>query len=334
MLKSDDVAAFDLQDEAVSESGGSTARPDASLPGGVSLLLLTLAGLAALRIALGYVSFPLGSLQTINAILAVLFLATPIIGLFFASNARWSWQTATLFTVGGITVQAAAIFLGMRMDLAPSAAGILVAIAQMALACWCVGLGGLLATLIKEKNIILPIAIFLAAYDFFLVLTPWGFTQKLLKVAQPVFTRVAAQIPSVSAHPTHGLAQPSAYVGMADLVFLAMFFIALFRFRMRTRSTLYAVLPALVIYLLIVQFFGGYSVAGFSLSALPAMVPIGLAVLIVNWREFELKNDEKVATLALGIIAIAFLTFAATRPRPQAAPERKAPVRGRQAPAG
>jgi hypothetical protein len=212
---------------------------------------------------------------------------------------------------------------------------VLIAVAQGALACWCVGLGALLATLVKEKNIILPIAIFLAAYDFFLVLTPWGFTQALLKVAQPVFRKVAAQIPAVTSAPTHGVAAPQAYVGMADLVFLAMFFIALFRFRMRTRETLFAVIPALVVYLLIVLFFGDVSLFGFSLSALPALVPIGLAVLLVNWREFQLSRDEKLSTVVLAVLAIGFLVFAATRPKPSTLPKSPpGPSQRATAPAG
>jgi hypothetical protein len=298
-----------------------SARPDPTLPGGIPVFFLALGSLAAIRIALGYIALPLEALRPANLVLAVLFLVVPILGIFFAANDRWTWKTATAFVVGGLVVQFGIIALGSYVELPGPVAGVLIAIAQAALACWCAGLGALLATRIKEKNIILPISIFLAAYDFFLVLAPWGFTQKLLRVAQPVFTKVAAQIPTVSASPTHGVARAGAYVGMADLVFLSMFFIALFRFRMRTRQTLYAVIPALVVYLLVVILFGQETVAGFPLGALPAMVPIGLAVLIVNWPEFHLKKDEKIATVALALFALGFLAFTVTRPKPQPEPE-------------
>lgn len=297
-------------------------RPDPRLPGGIPIFFVAIGALALLRIGLGYVSFPLAWLPVADAVLAVLFLTVPVVALFFAANDAWTGRSATLFTVGGILVQAAAILIGTYLPIALWGQGALGAIAQAALTCWCVGLGALLATLIKEKNILLPIAIFLAAYDFFLVLTPWGFTQKLLKVAQPVFTKVAAQIPAASATPTHGLAHPSAFVGMADLVFLAMFFIALFRFRMRTRQTLYAVVPALLVYLAIVVLAHGHRFLGFPLDALPALVPIGIAVLAVNWREFQLTREEKTSTAVLAILAIGFLIFAATRPRPPAGPAR------------
>lgn len=310
------------------------SRPDPSLPGGVPLFFAALGGLAALRVLLGYVALPLEWLPTVNLILAALFLAVPIVALFFASNANWHWKTAAGFVLGGLATQIGIVLLGEYVALPGPVAGILIAVGQAALTCWCAGLGALLATLIKEKNIILPIAIFLAAYDFFLVLTPWGFTQKLLKVAQPAFSKIAGQIPAVTSAPTHGVAQPQAFVGMADLVFLAMFFIALFRFRMRTKATLYAVVPALFLYLLIVLLFGGSEVYGFKLGALPAMVPIGIAVLAVNWKEFKLTKDEKLSTIVLAVLAVGFLVFAATRPKPQAerAPQAAAPAP--RAPAG
>jgi hypothetical protein len=309
-------------------------RPDPALPGGIPLFFLAIGLLAIVRIALGYVSFPLKSLATVDLLIAALFLAVPILALFFAANARWQWKTAAGFVVGGVAVQVGIITLGNHATLPSSVAGILTAVAQGALTCWCAGLGALLATLIKEKNIILPIAIFLAAYDFFLILTPWGYGEKLMKVALPVFRQVAAQIPSASAVPTHGLATPGAYVGMADLVFLSMFFIALFRFQMRTRQTLYAVVPALIVYLYIVMMLGNKELFGFKLGALPAMVPIGLAVLIVNWREFKLNKDEKLSTIVLAVLAVGFLAFAATRPKPQPELERGAPAPAHRAPQG
>lgn len=305
---------------ATSRETAPRGRPDPRLPGGIPIFFLAIGALALVRIVLGYVSFPLGWLPVADALLAVLFLTVPIVALFFAANDGWTGRSATWFTVGGIVGQAAAILAGTYLPVPLWGQGVLGALAQAALTCWCVGLGALLATLIKEKNILLPLAIFLAAYDFFLVLTPWGFTQKLLKVAQPVFTKVAAQIPAASATPTHGLAHPGAFVGMADLVFLAMFFIALFRFRMRTRATLYAVVPALLVYLAIVVLAGGRRFLGFPLDALPALVPIGITVLAVNWREFALSREEKASTAVLAILAIGFLIFAATRPRPPAGP--------------
>ena len=309
-------------------------RPDPTLPGGVGLFFLALGVLALVRIALGYIALPLDDLPVTNLVIAILFLSVPIVALYFAANSFWHWKTATAFVVGGLIVQFGIIGILMSLRLSGQVAGVLVAIAQGALGCWCVGLGALLATLIKEKNIILPIAIFLAAYDFFLVVTPLGYGDKFAKFAEPVLSKVASQIPSVSAMPTHGLARPSAYVGMADLVFLGMFFIALFRFKMRTHQTLFAVVPALLIYLFVVMFLGNQEFLGIPLSKLPAMVPIGLAVLLVNWKEFQLKKDEKIATVGLAVLAVAFLTFAATRSKPLVEPSQKVSGQAPQKPAG
>ncbi|MFI5386629.1 MAG: hypothetical protein ACHQ50_10970 [Fimbriimonadales bacterium] len=308
-------------------------RPDPTLPGGIPLFLLALAALALVRVGIGYVSLPLAALPATNVAIAALFLAVPIVALFFAANSHWSWRGAAKFVAGGLVLQFGLIALGNTVRLPGPVAGVLIAVAQCGLACWCAGLGALLATLIREKNILLPIAIFLAAYDFFLVLTPWGYGERIRKTFLPVLANVAGQIPSVSAAPTHGLARPGAYVGMADFVFLAMFFIALFRFRMRTRQTLFWVLPALILYMLVVMMYGNQELVGFKLSALPAMVPIGLAVLIVNWREFQLKRDEKLATLGLAAFVLVILTFAATRPKPQAEPSPRDAAQGLRAPA-
>ncbi len=306
-----------MDDPEVAKAGD---RLDPTMPGGIPLFLSTLSLLAILRIGLGYASLPLSALPVTNLVIAIIFLSAPIIALFFAANAKWDWRTAAWFVGGGLVIQIGLIGLAYAMKLPGPIAGILVAVSQGALACWCVGLGALLATLIKEKNIILPIAIFLAAYDFFLVLSPWGYGEKVMRMAAPVLTKVAAQIPRVSAAPTHGYVQPQAYVGMADFVFLGMFFIALFRFRMRTRQTLFAVVPALVLYMFVVIFLGGSQFLGFQLDRLPAMVPIGLAILAVNWPDFQLKRDEKVATAALAILAASFVVFVATRPKPQPEP--------------
>ncbi len=314
------------EDSKPTVSPNFASRPDPSLPGGILLFLATLGALALVRVLLGYVSFPLGALPVIDLVLAALFVGAPILALFYGANARWTWQTATVFVVGGLALQAAIMAFLSLVRVPPQAEGILVAIAQIALPCWCVGLGALLATLIKEKNIILPIAIFLAGYDFFLVLSPQGPTQRLLKAIQPVFTKVAGQVPAASAAPTHGLAHAGAFIGMADFVFLAMFFIALFRFRMRTRATLYAIIPALIVYLLIVLLFGSQTLFGFSLSALPALVPIGLTVLAVNWKEFKLTRDERLSTLVLAIIAIGVVTWVATRPAPPPEPSQSVPA--------
>jgi len=324
-------SAEGLRPSCPRDQGSEKPRRDASLPGGIGLFFACLAVLALIRVVLGYIALPLNALPLTNLAIAILFLAAPIVALFFGANARWNWRTAAAFVAGGIVVQFGLVGLSAILKGPPPVIGVFNALGQAALPCWCVGLGALVATLIKDKNLILPIAIFLAAYDFLLILTPIGYSAKFMKAAMPVLTKVAGQIPTVSAHPTHGFAQPGYFVGMADFVFLAMFFIAIFRFGMRAKQTLAAVIAGLLVYLVLVMFFGDRTLFGMGLDKLPAMVPIGLAVLLVNWREFRLTRDELIGTFAVAAFMIALVAFAATRPKSQ--PEPSTPVSGQAPPA-
>lgn len=292
---------------AESDAPASDRRIDPSLRGGLKWYFGAIGALALARIGLGFVWLPIGMLHVANLAIAALFLALPIIGLFFAANHPWRPATAWGFLFGGLAAHGLSILIGRNVPgIGPIVANVVGAVGQAGLATWCVGLGALLATLVKDKNILLPIAIFLAVYDKILVLTPVGVTQKIMEQAPEVLETVGMQIPAVQAEATGGAVIPGAYVGPADLVFLGMFFIALFRFRMRARETLRWMIPALVFYLFVVLF------TGFSL---PAMVPIGLVLVVVNWREFKLNRDEKIATFGLAAMAVAVFAWAVTRPR-------------------
>lgn len=275
--------------------------------GGIGIFFLTLAGLALVRIGLGFLAVPDRFVLPTNMVVGALFLGAPFISLFFAANAPWKPSLAIAFTVGGLAIQALfsvlaiSIFHGHGLG-----AGVCLAVAQVGLPTWCVGLGALLATLVKEKNILIPIAIFLALYDASLVLTPWGPTRQIVENAPQVFTQVAASVPRISSKSAGGNVEPGVFAGPADFVFLAMFFVAIFRFEMRAKETLYVVVPALLFYMVAVLFLG---------IPLPALVPIGLAVLIVNWREFKMTRDEKLSTGLIAVLGIAILTWGAMQKR-------------------
>ena len=67
-----------------------------------------------------------------------------------------------------------------------------------------------------------------------------------------------------------------------------------------------------------------------SLSALPALLPIGLVILLVNVREFQLKRDEWIGTILVGLLAfgLAWAGINAPRPKPPAAtlPSEASPI--------
>ncbi len=275
----------------------------------MKIFLWTLASLIVLRTALGFVTFPVSILFEANLLVGSIFLGAPIVALFFAGKEQWTRQKALTFLFGGLFLQFGIVLL---VALIPgvansSAINLIVALSQAGLPIWTGGLGALIATLLKDKNMIVPIAITLAILDLFLVLTPIGTANQVMQKAPRVFTSVALNVPkvqSVEAPVAGGKLAVMGYAGPADFVFLGMFFVALFKYKMRTQDTLVALVPTLFFYLIL---------SGIFKAPLPALVPIGIVILIVNRTEFHLSKDERIATATVGAIGIALLIFGMTR---------------------
>lgn len=265
-----------------------------------------LAALAALSIALAFVPIPAALVRPLAVLIGVVFIAVPVYAIFRAASHCWTPRLAWGFIGIGVAMHVGLTYasaLGGRGVLA----AILAALGQTGLMVWCVGLGALLTTLLKEKNLLLPVSLFLAAIDIFLVLTPIGPTKIILQVAPKVLDTIGWHVPKVQQDPTFGPVAATAHVGPADFLFMAMFFVAIFRFGMRARQTLLWLAPTLLVYMLIVMLAG----------PLPALVPIGLCVLAVNFREFKLNKEEWASTALVAVIGIGLIAFGATRPRPQ-----------------
>lgn len=288
-----------------------TNRPDESLPGGYGIFFAILGVLAIIRIALGFVSLPESALLVVNLLLAIVFVAGPIIAEFLGANALWNAKAAVAFLVGGVATQL--IFGFLANNSTGVVSGVENAIGQIGLATWCVGLGALLGINLRDKNLLIPVSIFGAAYDFYLVIAPAGapaagLTREIIQKAPKVFTSIAAQVPAVTSHANTGKADVGSYVGPADLVFLAAFFIIIFRFKMNARRTLAIIAPVLVLYMLVVLIFN---------IPLPALVPIGACIVIANWKHFNLKKDEWIATGMVALLCAGFLTWGVLRQRKQ-----------------
>jgi hypothetical protein len=157
-----------------------------------------------------------------------------------------------------------------------------------------------LATLIKDKNIVVPIAIFLAFLDMFLVFSPLGVTNIIINRVPNVLSAIAAQVPRAAHEVTAERVSAGALAGPADFLFLAMFLVALFRFKMKARQTVMVVIPTLLAYMFIVTI---------SHFALPALVPIGVVVLLVNWKEFDLTKDEKLSTAFVTVLGLSLFVW-------------------------
>jgi hypothetical protein len=73
------------------------------------------------------------------------------------------------------------------------------------------------------------------------------------------------------------------------------------------------------------------SVYGIPLRALPALVPIGIIVIAVNWREFQLTKQERAMTAALGVVCLLVISaslVAASKERERAQLPAPAPQSG------
>lgn len=295
------------------EPEGAPQKTYRGIPRFFGLLL----ALGALQIGLGFLTFPAGLIPFLNLAVSVIFVATPILAIFVAASDPWDWKLALLFLVFG-----AAAHFGIEALRPSGVVGVLLSVVrQLGLISWCMGLGALLSTLIRERNLIVPIAIFLALLDMFLVLTPVGLTQKMLTQNAEASKKVLYNVPAPKVEQPKGEKAPppkveaQAYVGPADFLFLGMFFVALFRFQMRTQETLRAIIPVLAAYLLIVLLLGSVTIGGVSLGALPALLPIGATIFIVNRKEFVMTRDEIASTAVIAGLGLALLIYGATRPR-------------------
>ncbi len=272
--------------------------------------------LACIRIVLPFVPVPISIAPFIDFLLIIgVFLAT-IYAIYRAMSKKPNPKFAFLILLIGVFLHVASIMLVTDTFKSLGLGSIFFStVAQTGLMIWCIGLGALISSLLREKNILIPVAIFLIGFDIFLVLTPLGFTQKLMKANPNILNQAAMAIPKVTtqAQSVHNATVAKAgLVGPADLVFLGAFFLAMFRFDMRPRETMKVMIPTLIGYMILVL------VTGWSL---PALVPIGLVTLLVNRREFNLNKDEKASTLVLALIVVGILVFSATRKRaPQVEP--------------
>jgi hypothetical protein len=262
---------------------------------------ILLGALFALGIAVPLIPVPTEWLYVGRIVSSVLFVSIPIFAIYFAAMLGWTFARA--LTVFVISVVFFALLTYVARNATPPyvAAVFVAALLQLGLLAWASSLGIVIACGIRDKNLLLPICFVLATVDIIAVLAPVGTVKRALESEKG---RVAFDIVSFKV-PQFGSAQPAAQIGPADFLFLSMFFAAIHRFGMRARETLLVIVPGLLIYLAIVLFFGDASLFGIPLRALPALVPIGLLVLAVNWPEFKLSKQEKAMTAVLLLICAA-----------------------------
>ena len=290
------------------------------------LALIGLVGaLAVLRLFAAIIQVPPFMAGGLSLVLSAIFIAVPVVGLFYSANHEWNLISCVGLLLGGVGLQFGFTYAAGSTGFNPMVNLAFVILAQSGLLLWCFGLGALVALLIKDRNLLLPVALFLAGFDVFLVTYPLGPVQQVLQRQPEVLAKVAYSVPKATEAGQSVGVHIGSYVGPADFIFLSMFFVTLFKFKMRTRQTLPWMVLALVAYLLVVLVFGSARLGPISMAALPALLPIGLVVLAVNFREFQMKKDEWIGTVIIGLIALG-LAFAGinaasrVRPTPPVAP--------------
>ena len=72
------------------------------------------------------------------------------------------------------------------------------AIVQTGILFWTLGIGTLLSLVVSDKNLMIPIAIFLVGFDMFLVFNPASPTRRLMAAAPGVTQNVFASVPQRS----------------------------------------------------------------------------------------------------------------------------------------
>lgn len=263
-----------------------------------------------LQLGAPLVTLPRGWLLLGGVLLTTLLLMATLLGLVFAwagETERVKWLAPAML-IGGIVAwlgwNALPTLLGWSRANPPteSVAGIYRAVHGYLLMLAAVGLGTTLSKLIREKNLLVPVIPFAAMVDVLTVLAPSGFVKQVMEKAPEVAERAALAVmaapnaPEVSARLT-----PIAIIGAGDFVFLALYAACLIRFGLRVRATMIGLFLALWIYL-------GLVLLGVALR-LPALVPMAIVTLALNWRSFQLSRQEAIASVLVISIAVAIIAW-------------------------
>ena len=184
-----------------------------------ALWLLVLCGL---RLLIGLVEVPVAMIPLSSLAVSVLFVAAPVIALFRGAAFPWTWKSSLVAVLVGVGLQLGTFVL-MRQVRVPMVAGIVDSLGQAGLITWCLGVGGLLSASLRDKNMLVPIAIFLALFDIWLVFVPEGPVGQIARGTQENLARIAYHIPAVATRSSGGFARNLAYIGPADFLFLGMF---------------------------------------------------------------------------------------------------------------
>lgn len=156
----------------------------------------------------------------------------------------------------------------------------------------CIGVG--LSRLIREMKMLLPISVVLAMVDMYVVFGGGLVTQVTsgkAPIAMAAMRALTVKLPTM--HLTRGAAPMQLAIGLADFLFIALFFACFKKFGVAAWNTFIVMCGVLSVYMLIVAYKD---------LPLPALVPIAVVVVGMNLRQFRYERSEGFALLYAGII--------------------------------
>lgn len=164
----------------------------------------------------------------------------------------------------------------------------------------CAFFGILLSRIIREANVLLPVALVSMPIDYLGAMTPIGFTQNVVASNPKLVQALSVPVPGVgSGMAHHGVLHPIAFIGPGDALFMAFFFAVALRLDLNRRGTFWWMYGLLTATMLIVLF---------TEVNVAALIPMGLAVLIANGQFFQLKREEVFATVYAAALILTLVT--------------------------
>lgn len=252
----------------------------------------------AFRWVLGLVRLPLHTpvlaLAAAAAAVSLGSIGLPIAAMAGTARTRQP-RLMLLFGVLGVAVWVLLTIAGGRRWLSPPQVGWLSPVRDLAMILSVSGFGMLLAGRLKELNLLLPIGVFATFADF--VVVNYGTVHRALTTSQGqrVLQSVSAKVPSV--HP--GI--PLLTIGPADFLFLGVFLACVERFDLGLRRNALCLTLVLAASLVVVAITG---------LPVPALAPMSLTLLAVNWRRFRLTREEWISmAVVLGLAGALFLGY-------------------------
>ncbi len=277
-----EVAGEEREASRPGASGGDGARsPGMALAGGLLAYLVFRFLLASVRLPEATPAWVLAAAAAVSCAGSI---GLPI--LVIASLVR---QVRSVLPALGLLVAGLGVWYllgGPARGILPGALRGTLQDSGMILAASAAGLA--LAAALREPNILLPAGAFAAFADF--VVVNFGTVKHALSTpkGQALVQSVSAKVPAV--HP----ALPTLTIGPADFLFLGIFLACAARFEMGLARNAWALSAVLAVSLLAVLLFG---------INMPALAPMALTFVALNWRKFRLTRDEILGTVIVLLLA-------------------------------